>query len=74
VDELKKTSDRLTQMRLYCSYLVSVWIGLFLYGVKETIEGKITPRRAIPAGAFLLFFIGIFGWSLYRSWAKKSLT
>jgi hypothetical protein len=38
----------------------------FLYGVIETARGKIPLTRAIPAGAFLLLFIGIFGWSAYR--------
>ena len=46
--------------------LVIFWILFFLYGVIETVRGKIPLNRAIPAGAFLLFFIGIIGWSAYR--------
>jgi hypothetical protein len=46
--------------------LVIFWILFFLYGVIETARGKIPLNRAIPAGAFLLLFIGIFGWSAYR--------
>jgi len=47
--------------------LVIFWSLLFLYGVKETIQGKIPLSRTIPAGAFLLVFIGIFGWGVYRA-------
>jgi hypothetical protein len=46
--------------------LVILWILLFLYGVKETIQGKIPLSRAVPAGVFLLIFIGLFGWGIYR--------
>jgi len=44
----------------------------FLYGVRETMRGKIPLDRAVPAGAFLLFFIGIVGWAVYR--AKRGKT
>jgi len=54
-------------VQIVVSYLLIVWSVFFLYGVKETIQGKLPLSRAIPAGAFLLFFIGIFGWSLYRT-------
>jgi hypothetical protein len=47
--------------------LVILWILFFLYGVIETVRGKFPLNRAIPAGAFLLLFIGIFGWSAYRT-------
>jgi hypothetical protein len=47
--------------------LVILWRLLFLYGVVITVRGKIPLERAIPAGAFLLLFIGIFGWSVYRA-------
>ena len=47
--------------------LVIFWSLLFLYGVVQTARGKIPLERAIPAGAFLLFFIALFGWSIYRS-------
>jgi hypothetical protein len=44
---------------------------IFIMGVKGTMEGKYVLGRAIPAGAFLLFFIGIFGWSIYRTFKAK---
>ena len=47
--------------------LVIFWSLLFLYGVKETLQGKFALSRAIPAGVFLLVFIGIFGWGIYRA-------
>jgi hypothetical protein len=56
-----------TISQIVVSYLLVVWSVLFLYGVKETVQGKLPLNRAIPAGAFLLFFIGIFGWSLYHT-------
>lgn len=46
--------------------LVNLWILFFLYGVIETAQEKIPLNRAIPAGAFLLAFIGVFGWIAYR--------
>jgi hypothetical protein len=48
------------------SYLLIVWCSLFIYGVAQTVQRQIPLNRAIPAGAFLLFFIGLFGWGLYR--------
>ena len=54
------------------SYLLIVWSGFFLYGAKETIQGKLPLNHAIPAGAFLLFFIGILGWGLYRARRGKA--
>jgi hypothetical protein len=53
--------------------LVIFWSVLFLYGVKETIQGKIPLSRAIPAGVFLLVFIGVFGWGVYSAKREKSL-
>jgi hypothetical protein len=67
-----KTKPAVWIMRIIASYLVLVWSVLFLIGVKGTIEGKYVPSRAIPAGAFLLFFIGLFGWSVYRSFRSKA--
>jgi hypothetical protein len=58
-------------MRFVGSYLVLLWSVFFLIGVKEIVEGKYPLGRAIPAGAFLLFFIGIFGWSVYRSFSRR---
>ena len=55
--------------------LVILWSVLFLYGVVQTLRGKIPIERAIPAGAFLLCFIGLFSWSIYRAKrAKKTET
>jgi len=67
-----KTKPAVWIMRIVASYLVLVWSVLFFIGVKGTIEGKYLPSRAIPAGAFLLFFIGLFGWSVYRSFQRKA--
>ena len=64
-DSVRKKSVR-TSTRL-----VIFWSLLFLYGVKETIQGKSPLSRAIPAGAFLLVFIGIFGWGVYRAKREK---
>jgi hypothetical protein len=58
-------------IRSWGSYLVLVWVVLFIVGVKGTIEGKYALSRAIPAGAFLLFFIGIFGRSIHRTFRPK---
>jgi hypothetical protein len=54
------------------SYLLIVWSLFFLYGARETVQGKVPLNRAIPAGAFLLFFIGLFGWGLYRARRGKA--
>jgi len=67
-----KTKRAVWIIRIVSSYLVLLWSVLFLLGVKGTIEGKYVLSRAIPAGAFLLFFIGIFGWSIYRSFQKSA--
>ena len=53
-------------------YLLVLWSGMFLYGAIETIQGKIPLVRAIPAGAFLLFFIALFGWAFYQSKRRKT--
>ena len=52
--------------RFFVSYLLIVWTVLFFYGIRYTITRNVPLNRAIPAGAFLLFFIGLFGYSLYR--------
>jgi hypothetical protein len=66
-----KTKPALWVMRIIGSYLVLIWSVLFIIGVKETIEGKYAVGRAIPAGGFLLFFIVLFAWSIFRSFQKK---
>ena len=63
----QRASRALARWKSISLLLVIWWSALFLYEVIETIEGKYPLKRAIPAGAFLLFFIGIFGWSRYRS-------
>jgi hypothetical protein len=70
VVEPQKTNRVLTTALSVVLYLVILWSGFFVYGVIEAVQGKIALNRAIPAGAFLLFFVGIFGWSLYRSWRR----
>lgn len=70
VAETKMTA-RVWGLRAFISYLLIVWTVLFCIGVKGTITGKYALNRAIPAGVFLLFFIGIFGWSLYRSFQRN---
>lgn len=47
-------------------YLIAIWSGFFIYGAYRTFKGDFPIERAIPAGGFLLAFIGLFGWSLYR--------
>ncbi len=56
-----------TIAQVVASYLLVVWSVLFLYGARLATKGDVPLSRAIPAGAFLLFFIGIFGWGLYRA-------
>ena len=51
--------------------LVIFWSLLFIYGVIKTLQGTIPLERAIPAGAFLLLFIGLFGWSIWRAKRAK---
>jgi len=67
-----KTTPAVWIMRIIASYLVLVWSVLFLIGVKGTIQGEYELNRALPAGAFLLFFIGLFGWGVYRSFQRKA--
>ncbi len=47
--------------------LVTFWILLFVVGLIAAIEKKIPLNRALPAGAFLLFFIVIFGFGALRA-------
>jgi uncharacterized membrane protein len=58
--------------QIVVSYLLIVWSVLFFYGVRGTMRGEVPISRAIPAGAVLLFFITLFGWSLYRSRRGKA--
>lgn len=52
-------------LRAWARYLIAVWCGLFLWGTVETIKGKFEWQRAVPAGGFLLAFIGLFARNLY---------
>jgi hypothetical protein len=52
-------------VRAWVGYLLAVWCGGFLWGAVETIKGKLEWQRAVPAGAFLLAFIVLFGRLLY---------
>lgn len=45
--------------------LTILWSLFLLYGVYGVVRGRFPLDRAIPAGAFLLLFIGIFGWYIY---------
>ena len=45
--------------RAWARYLIAAWCGFFLWGAVETIKGKVEWQRAVPAGAFLLAFIGL---------------
>lgn len=58
--------------RIFASYLVILWIAFFLHGAIGTLAGRYPLARAIPAGAFLLFFILLFGWGIYRSFRRKA--
>jgi hypothetical protein len=58
--------------QIVSSYLLLVWCSLFIYGAIQTVQGQIPLNRAIPAGAFLLFFIGLFGTGLYRARRGKA--
>jgi hypothetical protein len=61
-----------TFAQLWSLYLVILWNVMFLYGVKEIVEGKLSLNSALPAGAFLLFFIAIFAMGLYRTWQAST--
>jgi hypothetical protein len=71
VADVQIDSGALAKSRTISARLVILWSGFFVYGVVETVRGKYPLSRAIPAGAFLLVFIGIFGWSLFRSRQTK---
>lgn len=61
-----------TQSKAYITRLLFVCSVLFLYGLVETIQGKIPIDRAIPAGIFLAIFMGIFGWGVYHMRRNKA--
>jgi hypothetical protein len=45
--------------------LVAFWSALFFYGAYKTLRGDFPLERALPAGAILLAFIGLFSWLLH---------
>lgn len=52
--------------RVWMGYLVAIWSGLFLWGTYQTLSGNFEWQHALPAGAFLLAFIALFSWALYK--------
>jgi len=54
------------------AWLIILWSLLFLYGVKETVQGKFPLNRAIPVGIFLLILIAILGRGIYRAKRGKA--
>jgi hypothetical protein len=70
-EQSQKNTARLWILRAVGSYLVVVWSVLFAKGVNETIRGEYPLDRAIPAGAFLLLFILLFGFLVYRSFRPR---
>lgn len=59
-------------VRIVFTPLLVLWSVEFLRGVQEVFERKLPLNRAIPAGAFLLFFIVMFAWVVYRAWTAKA--
>jgi hypothetical protein len=58
-------------LRAWAGYLVVIWSGAFVWGLYETVMGRMAWQRAIPAGAFLLAFIAIFSRALYGDFKRK---
>ena len=58
-------------MRGWVGYLVVVWSVLFIWGAYETATGSLAWQRSIPAGAFLLAFIGLFSRFLYVDMKRR---
>jgi len=58
-----KTKSILLIVGMVLPYMALV---IFVYGVRQAVKGELPLSRAIPAGAFLLAFIGLFSWSLFR--------
>jgi len=61
----KSQAARRSMLRTWAGYLIAVWAVLFLYGAYQTVMGRLEWQRTLPAGAFLLAFIGLFGRLLY---------
>jgi hypothetical protein len=56
--------------RAWMSYLVAIWSGGFLWGAYLTFKGNLEWQRSVPAGAFLLAFIALFSWALYKDFKR----
>lgn len=69
--EKKATSLWLRSARAWIAYLVTIWFGLFLWGAYKTVMGTFEWQRAVPAGAFLLAFIALFSWALYKDFRRQ---
>jgi hypothetical protein len=52
-------------LRAWAAYLIAVWCGLIHWGTIETVKGKLEWQRALPAGLFLLIFMGLFARLVY---------
>lgn len=57
--------------RGWMARLVLFWSALFLWGAYRTLTGHLDWHRSLPAGAFLLAFIVLFAWALYRGFKPK---
>jgi hypothetical protein len=57
--------------RAWTAYLVAVWSVLFLWGAYLTLTGGLKWQRSVPAGAFLLAFIVLFSWALYKDFKAQ---
>jgi len=56
--------------RAWSAYLVAIWSGLLLWGAYLTVRGRLEWQRSVPAGAFLLAFIALFSWPLYKDFKR----
>jgi len=52
--------------------LLVFWSALLSYGTFKVLKDEVPLRRAAPAGAILLLFIGLFIWLLYRDVQRRS--
>ena len=68
--EKKPKSLLLWVAKAWMAYLVAVWFGLFLWGSYLTLRGSLEWQRSVPAGAFLLAFIALFSWALYKGFKR----
>lgn len=64
--EKKPKSFWLWAAKAWMVYLVALWSGTFLWGAYLTLKGNLEWQRSVPAGAFLLVFIALFSWGLYK--------